>query len=84
MNSILCKNMNFIAKDCNILMDNLSKHYVKQNLTYLMIPLDSNWKIQLISELLNVRSNLISIDNFDNQELNKLICSFYVPTNSYK
>ena len=53
---------------------NMSKHYVKQHLTYSMIPLDSNRKIPLICELLNVRSNLISIDNFDYLELNELIC----------
>ena len=31
--------MNLIAKNCNISMD---KHYVKQNLTYSMIPSDDN------------------------------------------
>ena len=30
----------------------------------------------LIRELLDVSSNLISIDNFDYQELNELICFF--------
>ena len=37
--TILCKYLNSIAEDCNITMDNLSKYYVKQNLTYSMIPL---------------------------------------------
>ena len=32
----------------------------------------------LIRELLDVSSNLISIDNFDYQELNELICFFFM------
>ena len=59
------KNINSMSKACNTSMDILSKHYVEQNLTYSMIPLDINRKIPHLCELLDVRSNLISLDNFD-------------------
>ena len=35
--------------------------------------LNKNWKIPVICKLSDVRSNLISIDSFDYQELKELI-----------
>ena len=29
--TVLCKNLNTIADDCNVLVDNLSKNFVKRN-----------------------------------------------------
>lgn len=71
--TILCKNLNSIADDCHILVDDLSKHNVKQNLTFSKIPDDQTWKVPLICELIDIKSNLISVDNFDYQELNEMI-----------
>ena len=60
--------MNSVVKDCNISTDNLYKYYVKQNLTYSMIPLGINWKTSLNCEFSRIRFSLISFDNFDYQE----------------
>ena len=69
----LCKNLNSIAEDCNILVDILSKHVVKQNLTFSRIPEDQNWKIPLLCELINLRSNIISVDNLNYRECDNVI-----------
>ena len=62
-----------IVEDCNILVDNLSKHVVKHNLTFSKIPEDQNWKIPILCELINLRSNIISVDNLIYQELSDMI-----------
>ena len=72
--TVLCKNLNTIADDCNVLVDNLSKNFVEQNLTFSKLPDDQNWKIPLIYELLDLRSNNFSVDDFDYHESNDIIC----------
>ena len=37
-----------VSDHYNILVDNLSKHYVKQNMTFSKIPEDQTWKMPLI------------------------------------
>ena len=64
--TVLCKNLNTIADDCNVLVDNLSKNFVEQNLTFSKLPDDQNWKIPLIYELLDLRSNNVFVNNFMN------------------
>ena len=50
--TVLCKNLNTIANDCNVLVENLSKNVVKKNLTFSKLPDDQNWKIPLIYQLI--------------------------------
>ena len=52
--TVLFTNLNSIADDCNVLVDNLSKNFVKQNLTLLD---DQNWKTPLIYELLDLNTS---------------------------
>ena len=54
-----------IADDCSVLVDNFSKNVVKQNLTFSKLPDDQNWKIPLIYELLDLRSNNFSVNDFN-------------------
>ena len=74
--TVLCKNLNTIADDCNVLVDNLSKNFVEQNLTFSKLPDDQNWKIPLIYELLDLRSNNFSVNDFNYHEFNEIICFF--------
>ena len=55
-----------LQKDCNILVDNLYKHFVKQNLTFSKIPEDQNWKIPLICDMINLSSNISHIRAYSN------------------
>ena len=70
---VLCKNLNTIADDCNVLVDNLSKNLVKQNPTFSKLPDDQNWKILLIYELLDQNIFLLTILTIMND-----IIRFYV------
>ena len=74
--TVLFKNLNSIADDCNVLVDNLSKTFVKQNLTFLKLPDDQNWKTSLIYELLDLRSKNFSFNDFNYHEFN-IICIIY-------
>ena len=74
--TVLCKNLNTFADDCNVLADNMSKDFVKQNLTFSKLPDDQNWKISLIYQLLDLRSKHFSVHDFNYHEFNDIICFF--------
>ena len=59
--------------DCNVLVDNLFKNFVKQNLTFSKLPDDQDWKIPLIYELLDLRSNNVSVNDLNYHEFNDII-----------
>ena len=59
--TVLYKNLNIIADDCNVLVDNLSKNFVKKDLTFSKLPDDQNWKINFIYEQRDLRSNNFSV-----------------------
>ena len=59
--TVLCKNLNTIADDCNVLVDNLSKKFVKTKFNVFKVVMDNqNWKIPLIYELLDLILNNFS------------------------
>ena len=76
----LCKYLNIIADDCNVLVDILFKNVAKKNFTFLKLPDDQNWKIPLIYQLLDLRSYNFSVNDFNYDKFNDIIC-FYVLTN---
>ena len=76
----LCKYLNIIADDCNVLVDILFKNVAKENFTFLKLPDDQNWKIPLIYQLLDLRSYNFSVNDFNYDKFNDIIC-FYVLTN---
>ena len=49
---MVCNIYNLIAQDCNEQSRNLNKFYVKQNMIYNHIPLDQDWKLPILHELL--------------------------------
>ena len=51
--TVLSKNLNTIADNYNVLVDNM----FKQNLPFSKLPDDQSWKIPLIYELLDLRLN---------------------------
>ena len=43
LRTVLCKNLESIAQDCNVQSRNLNKFCVKQNMIYNHISLDQEW-----------------------------------------
>ena len=54
LRTVLCKNLESIALDCNAQSRNLNKFCVKQNMIYNHTPLDQEWKLPVLHDLLKV------------------------------
>ena len=70
--TVMCRNLNNVAQDCNIDVNMLSKNYVLENLKYLNMPDDQAWRVPILVELINARSNNL-INGFDYNELSDMI-----------
>ena len=51
----LCGYIN--ANDCSVNLSDLSKMLVKKQMQYFDVPLDHAWKVPILPELLNTRTN---------------------------
>jgi len=71
LRTVLCKNLYSIAQDCNVQSRNLNKFCVKQNKIYNHIPLDQEWKLPILHELL--KEDNIVLNNFDDNEIITMI-----------
>ena len=56
---------------------------MKQNMTYNHIPLDQEWKLSILHELLKVKEDNFVINNFVYSIEIATINNFYVPTRNY-
>ena len=45
---------------------NVSSAHVKRNMKYCRVPENSNWKVKVVQDLLELRWNLIDIDVLEN------------------
>ena len=72
-NTVLCKNLHSIARDCNMNIDNLDKFVVKQNVKYFKTPAGVEWKILLLKELLDIRNMCNLLDEFEDHEISDMI-----------
>ena len=72
-NTVLCKNLHSIARDCNMNIDNLDKFVVKQNVKYFKTPAGDEWKILLLKELLDIRNMCNLLDEFEDHEISDMI-----------
>ena len=73
LRTVLCKNLESIAQDCNVQSRNLNKFCVKQNMIYNHIPLDQEWKLPILHELLKVKEDNFVLNNFDDNEIATMI-----------
>ena len=64
LRSVLCKNLESIAQDCNVQSRNLNKFCVKQNMIYKKILLDQEWKLPILHELLKIKDDSFVLNNF--------------------
>jgi len=74
LRTVLCKNLESIAQDCNVQSRNLNKFCLKQNMIYNHISLDQEWKLPILHELLKVKEDNFVLNNFDDNEIN-FLCS---------
>ena len=65
LNTVLGRNLFFIANDCFINLSDLNKMIVKNQMKYFDVPLDHAWKVPVLQELLNTRTNNFYVDRFD-------------------
>jgi len=56
LRTVICKNLESIAQDCNVQSRNLNKFCVKQNMIYNHIPLDQDWKLLILHDLLSYQN----------------------------
>ena len=71
-----CNNLFNIANECNLKIANLSHNDVKTSLSYFPVPLNQEWRIDLLLNIINIKCNNLDIDDFDNDELNEIL--YYV------
>ena len=56
-----------------VFMNNLNKFCVKQNMIYNHIPLDQEWKLHILHELLKVKEDNFVLNNFVDIEIATII-----------
>ena len=62
---VLGRNLFSIANDCFVNLSDLSKMLVKKQMKYFNVPWDHAWKVPVLQELLNTRTNNFYVDRFD-------------------
>ena len=71
--TVLGSNLRNIAAECGHTRTELSPKIVKEKLEFKKVPIDEEWKIQFVKELLMIRAREVLVDNFENTEFDELI-----------
>ena len=62
-----------IANDCSVNLSDLSKMLVKKQMKYADVPLDHAWKVPVLQEHLNTRTNNLHVEGFDDYVISEKI-----------
>ena len=62
-----------MANDCSVNPSDLSKMIVKKQMKYFDVPLEHEWKVPVLQELLNTRINNFYVEGFDDYVTTKMI-----------
>ena len=73
MRTVLCRNLNNIAADCNLLVTELSKNIIISTLKFSVIPPNEEWRIPLLKELLEIRNDDYALIGFANDDISQII-----------
>ena len=65
LNTVLGRNLFSIANDCSVNPSDLGEMLVKKQMKYFDVPLDHAWKVPVLQELLNTRTNNLYVEGFD-------------------
>ena len=71
--TIFGSNLQKIALLCNVKVESLDAVTVKNNLKYFPLPVNENWRIPLINELLSVKTQKCEISGFSSEEINDML-----------
>ena len=66
-------NLFSIANDCSVNPSDLSKILVKKQMKYFDVPLEHEWKVPVLQELLNTRTNNLYAEGFDDYVITEMI-----------
>ena len=67
------KNLNKISELCECQVDSLTPVGVKQTMKYFQPPENDAWKCQVVKELLGVKEKAMTLEGFDEAEINEMI-----------
>ena len=61
------------ANDCSVNPSDLSKMLVKKQMKYFDVPLEHEWKVPVLQEVLNTRMNNLYVEGFDDYVITEMI-----------
>ena len=76
LNTVLGRNLFSIANDCSVNPSDLRKMLVKKQMKYFDVPLEHEWKVPVLKELLNTRMNNLYVEGFDDYVITEMINMF--------
>ena len=71
--TVFSKNLSQIAKETKTEIKELTPHIVKKEMQYFAVPEEEQWRIPFLHNLLRIRCEEWTIDNFANSEIKELI-----------
>ena len=71
--SVTAKNLRNIADRCNKDLNIIDKCIVKNCMTFQEIPLEQEWRIPFLNELISAKNNKIVINGVDQAEIDDII-----------
>ena len=71
--TVYCRNLKNIANECNVTIDDLCSNTVKNNMTFAEVGRDSEWRIDMLMNLLAIKFDNLYLDNFDFRDINIMI-----------
>ena len=74
LRTVLGRNMKVILDECGLpRLDQLSANLVKQNCCYFNVPMEQQWRLPLVSELLQVRGKNLHLGGYENTEVETML-----------
>ena len=61
------------SRDCSVNLSDLSKMLFKKQMKYFDVPLEHEWKVSVLQELLNTRMNNLYVEGFDDYVITEMI-----------
>ena len=71
--TVFASNLSKIANECNIDINLLSANVVKKTMSYFICPENEIWRIPLLRNLIDVKTNQFVLDEFNDDDIDELI-----------
>ena len=73
LSTVLGRNLFSIANDCSVNSSDLCKMLVKKQMKYFEVPLEHEWKVPVLQELLSTWMNNLYAEGFDDYVITEMI-----------